>query len=134
MSETLIEKLRYRIDRKRESAQTKLEEWREKIAAAGEWQVAHELSWSEDAFQEAALVEVFSRIAASIEPEKLADVDAEERFAHVERYCAEEVNRGARWPRHSTSESSNLIERYRLAAWGEAQEIVMNLRTYGETL
>lgn len=128
-----IDRLRERLGYAHTAAERQVEKGRATIAEADLFQVAYHLGWSKDLFQHAAQVEVYGRILAAIDPENMEEHPGVS-FDSIEEHVAQEVNRMARYLSQSTSPTSNLIEQYKLAAWGEIQEMIMNIRKYGETL
>lgn len=126
--------LREHLGRNQDSAQQQMEKSIAKLAETEPHEVAYHLGWLTDLYQESARYEVYGRILAAIDPVHLEQNPSRVTWDSVREYVDGEVNRMGRYPNQSTSPCSNLIERYKLAAWAEVQEKMMNIAKYGETL
>jgi hypothetical protein len=81
------------------------------------------LSWSDDAFKDAARVKVYGQVLFSLRA-FLNDEKQGVSPADVAKWGQEEVLRRAKYPKMSTSVPSNLAETYETAAWAELLEFL----------
>lgn len=82
---------------------------------------AYAFTWSEKAFAAAAEVEVYASLLMMVEgaSAEYSDEKICEKLLHV---ANERVMHAAKYPQHSTSPTSNLVEQYKMVTWANAAE------------
>jgi len=104
MTQTAEQKLLAKLQREMEG----LQESMDKFAAAFEKDPAYTLSWSQVTFEQAARQRKMRGIIAALERNV--------SIAQIRELLTSDVIHKSKYPAHSTSPTSNLIEQYELAA------------------
>lgn len=80
------------------------------------------LEWGDQMFKDAAKMFVYKQVA-----ELVADTNNmtdEQMLDRLTKVIQNEIIRGARFPSHSSSQCTNLMATYKLAAWADVGELV----------
>jgi len=115
MVQTAEQKLLAKLQRELETLQESLDKFATKFAE----DPAYALSWGHDTFEKAARQRKVRGVIVALESGKT--------IADVRELLTSDVLHRAKYPAHSTSVTSNLIEQYELAA---SADLLSDLRHY----